>query len=481
MVNIQRNEIPFLSVAELGRLIQSKQVSPVEATEAYLERIDRIDGRLNSYITVCHEEARRAAQEAEQSIAAGQYRGPLHGIPLAVKDQFDTADIRTTYGSALEWDHVPAADAVVMTRLKEAGAVLLGKLNLSEFALGESFHHPGGQPRNPWDLSRNPGISSSGSAAATAGFLCATALAEDTGGSTRIPAAWSGLTGLRPTWGLVSRRGVAGVSWSMDTVGPISRSAEDCALTLRAIAGHDPHDPYSWSGPVPDYAQEIQGGIDGMRVGVLREKVAEGGLEPPVRQVIESAVANLGELGATVREVSIPIVENAGAVSKCITDMDGASVHYERLKTRLSEYDHNTRVRLLTAILTPAQAYYKAQKVRTLIRQSVLEVLEEVDVIVLPTSPTVAPLLPSEAGIKSQEDARSRIAGVRNFTGAFNVANLPALSIPCGFTAAPDSGVELPLSLQLVGRPMADGLLLRVAHAYQQATDWHLRRPPLQE
>ena len=475
MSTVQRSELPFLSVAELGRLIRSREVSPVEATEAYLERIDRIDGQLNSYITVCHDEARQAAREAEQAIAAGQYRGPLHGIPVAVKDQFDTAGIRTTYGSALEWDHVPTSDAVVVAKLKEAGAVLLGKLNLSEFALGESFHHPGGQPRNPWDVTRNPGISSSGSAAATAAFLCASALAEDTGGSTRIPAAWSGLTGLRPTWGLVSRRGVAGVSWSMDTVGPITHSAEDCALTFQAIAGHDPHDPYSWSGPVPDYAQEIQGGIDGFRVGVLRERVAEGGLEPGVRQVMESAVAQLGELGATAREVSIPIVENAGAVSKCITDMDGAAVHYERLKTRIAEYDHNTRVRLLTAILTPAQALYKAQKVRTLIRQSVLEALEEVDVIVLPTSPTGAPLLPAEAGIKSQDDARSRISGVRNFTGAFNVANLPALSIPCGFTED-----NLPLSLQLVGKPLADGLLMRVAHAYQQATDWHLRRPPLE-
>ena len=476
MTSTQRSELPFLTVAELGRRIQAREVSPVEATEAYLERIERIDGRINSYITVSAYEARQAAAEAEREIAAGHYRGPLHGVPVAVKDQFDTAGIRTTYGSGLEWDHVPDRDAVVVAKLKEAGAVLLGKLNLSEFALGESFHHPGGQPRNPWDLSRNPGISSSGTAAATAAFLCATALAEDTGGSTRIPAAWSGLTGLRPTWGLVSRRGVAGVSWSMDTVGPISRSAEDCALTFQAIVGHDPEDPFSWDVPIPDYAQLIQGGIGGLRVGVLKEKVAEGGLEPDVRQVIESAVAQLGELGASTREVSIPLVENAGAVSKCITDMDGAAVHYERLKTRVAEYDHNTRVRLLTAILTPAQAYYKSQKVRTMIREAVLEILEEVDVIVLPTSPTGAPLLPEEAGIKSQEDARSRIAGVRNFTGAFNVAGVPALSIPCGFTAD-----GLPLSLQLVGKPMSEGLLFRVAHAYQQATDWHQRRPPLGE
>ena len=476
MTSTQRSELPFLTAADLGRRIRAGEISPVEATEAYLERIERIDGRINSYITVSADEARQAAAEAEREIAAGHYRGPLHGVPVAVKDQFDTAGIRTTYGSGLEWDHVPDRDAIVVAKLKEAGAVLLGKLNLSEFALGESFHHPGGQPRNPWDLSRNPGISSSGSAAATAAFLCATALAEDTGGSTRIPAAWSGLTGLRPTWGLVSRRGVAGVSWSMDTVGPISRSAEDCALTFQAIVGHDPEDPFSWDVPIPDYAQQIQGGIGGLRVGVLKEKVAEGGLEPNVRQVIESAVAQLGELGASTREVSIPLVENAGAVSKCITDMDGASVHYERLKTRVAEYDHNTRVRLLTAILTPAQAYYKSQKVRTMIREAVLETLEEVDVIVLPTSPTGAPLLPEEAGIKSQEDARSRIAGVRNFTGAFNVAGVPALSIPCGFTAD-----GLPLSLQLVGKPMSEGLLFRVAHAYQQATNWHQRRPPLGE
>ena len=471
---VERNEIPFLSAAALGRLIQSREVSPVEATDAYLERIDRIDGALNSYITVCYEEARQAAREAEQAIASVGYLGPLHGVPVAVKDQFFTAGIRTTAGSNLMWDYVPDKDARVVTGLKNAGAVLLGKLNLSEFALGESFHHPGGTPRNPWDLSRNPGISSSGSAAATAAFLCATSLAEDTGGSTRIPAAWSGLAGLRPTWGRVSRRGVFGVSWSMDTVGPISRSVEDCAITFQAIAGHDPQDPYSWTTPVPDYRQEIEGGIRGLRVGVLREKVAEGELHPDVRSAVEAAIGQLGELGASMEEVSIPLVENAGAVSKSITDMEGASVHYQGLRERAAEYDHNTRVRLLTAILTPAQAYYKAQKLRAMIRQAVLETLEQVDVIVLPTSPAPAPLIPDAPGIVSQEDAQSRISGVRSFTGPFNLAGVPALSLPCGFTAD-----NLPIALQIVGRPMADGTVMRVGHTYQQATDWHTRRPPV--
>ncbi len=471
---MESNEIPFLSAAALGRLIQSGEVSPVEATEAYLERIDRIDGALNSYITVCHEEARQAAHEAEQAIASGNYLGPLHGVPVAVKDQFFTKGIRTTAGSTIMWDNVPDEDAAVVTGLKQAGAVLLGKLNLSEFALGESFHHPGGTPRNPWDLTRNAGISSSGSAAATAACLCATSLAEDTGGSTRIPAAWSGLAGLRPTWGRVSRRGVFGVSWSMDTVGPISRSVEDCAITFQAIAGHDPQDPYSWNTPVPNYRQELEGGVEGLRVGVLREKVTEGDLQPDVRSAIEAAIGQLGELGASIQEVSIPSVEKAGAVSKGITDMEGAAVHYQGLRDHANEYDHNTRVRLLTAILTPAQVYYKAQKLRAIIRQDVLDTLEQVDVIVLPTSPAPAPPLPDAPGITSLEDARSRIFGVRNFTGPFNLAGTPALSIPCGFTSD-----NLPIALQIVGRPMADGLVMRVGHAYQQATDWHTRRPPI--
>ena len=260
----------------------------------------------------------------------------------------------------------------------------------------------------------------------------------------------------------------------MDTVGPISRSVEDCAITFQAIAGHDPQDPYSWNTPVPDYLQEIEGGIRGLRVGVLREKVAEGELHPDVRSAVEAAIGQLGELGASVEEVSIPLVENAGAVSKSITDMEGASVHYQGLKERAGEYDHNTRVRLLTAILTPAQVYYKAQKLRAMIRQAVLDTLEQVDVIVLPTSPAPAPLIPDAPGIVSQEDAQSRISGVRNFTGPFNLAGVPALSIPCGFTSD-----NLPIALQIVSRPMADGMVMRVGHAYQQATDWHTRRPPV--
>ena len=471
---MDRVDLPFLAATELSRLIESKEVSPVDAVEAYLERIDRVDSKLNSYVTVCRDEALQAAWEAERAIANGGYLGPMHGIPIGVKDQFLTKGIRTTAGTTMLWDYVPDEDATVIAYLKKAGAILLGKLNMSEFALGDSFYHPAGTPHNPWDLERSPGISSSGSGAATAAFLCATSLGEDTGGSSRIPASWSGLVGLRPTWGRVSRYGVLPVCWSMDTVGPISRTVGDCPITLTAIAGYDPRDPYTWNTPAPDYKGALDGDIRGIRVGTIREKVYSDEVDPEVRDAVIKAVGTLGELGASVEEVSLPLTDKAGAFSKALTDMEGAAVHYERLKHRAKEYDHNTRVRLLTGILTPAQVYYKAQKLRALLRQQILEVLERVDVLVLPTSPTAAPRIPTSHGIKSQEDANSRISGQRSFTGPFNLASVPALAIPCGFTSE-----GLPISLQIAGRPFDEGTVMRVAHAYEQDTPWHPRRPAI--
>ena len=471
---MNKNDLPFLSAIELSRLIERREVSPVEATEAYLERIDQVDSQLNSYVTVCRDEALQSAREAERAIADGHYLGQMHGIPVAVKDQCYTKGIRTTAGSNLMSDFIPDEDATVITKLKQAGSVLLGKANLSEFALGDSFHHPAGTPHNPWNLDRNPGISSSGSAAATAAFLCATSLGEDTGGSTRIPAAWSGLVGLRPTWGLVSRFGVLPVCWSMDAVGPISRTVEDCAITLQAIAGHDPKNPYTSSQPVPDYLRALEGDISGLRVGVIQEKVHSDEVDQEVTDAVVAAVAVLGELGAQVEDVSIPLIESAGALSKCLTDADGAGVHYERVKSRGEEYDYNTRVRLITGLLTPASVYYKAQKLRSLMREQILELLERLDVLVMPTAPSAAPKIPEAAGVHSRADAASRISGVRSFTGPFNLASTPAIAVPCGFTSD-----NLPISLQIAGRPFEDATVMRVAHAYEQATQWHTRRPPI--
>jgi aspartyl-tRNA(Asn)/glutamyl-tRNA(Gln) amidotransferase subunit A len=470
-------EIPFLSAAALGELIHKQEISPVEAVTAYLERIAAVDGTLHSYITVCREEALQAAREAEQAILRGEWRGPLHGVPYAVKDQFWTKGIRTTGGSRLLADFIPTDDATVVTRLSRAGATLLGKLNMSEFATGNSVDHPFGTPHNPWDLARNAGTSSSGSGAATAACLCATSLGEDTGGSIRNPANNCGLVGLRPTWGLVSRHGMMGACWSMDIGGPISRTVEDCALTLQAIAGYDAHDPYTANQAVPDYRAGLTGPITGVRIGMVKEAMDADFVHPQVQAAVSKAVADLQEQGASVEEVSLPLLTSAAAVTRAILAVESASLHHDWLRTRLHEYDHNVQIDFLTGAILPAQLYYKAQKIRAAIRQQVFEALRKVDVLALPSSSEPAPLLPQGVGLKSKDEARQRMSGRRSLTGVFNLANVPALSLPCGFVSV--EGKELPIGLQLAGRPFDDGLLLRVAYAYECATPWHTRRPPI--
>ena len=352
---MDKQEIPFLSATQLSELIRSREVSPVEATEAYLDRISEIDDKLNSYITVCREEALAAAQEAEKEIASGGYRGQLHGIPVAVKDQLNTRGIRTTGGSTILADNVPDEDATVIAKLKDAGSILLGKLNMSEFASGDAFRHPYGRPRNPWDLTRNPGTSSSGSGAATAAGLCATSLGEDTGGSIRGPATFCGLVGIRPTWGRVSRYGMQGAAWSMDTAGPISRTVTDCAMTLEAIAGHDPKDPYTWDTPVPDYTAALNGDIRGLKIGVVKERVYTEVVDSEVGEAVIRAIAQLGDLGAEIEEVSLPLMLHSAAVSSAIIMVDSAALHRQTIAERLGEYDYNNQVRLLAGSILPAK------------------------------------------------------------------------------------------------------------------------------
>ena len=467
-------EIPFLPATKLSALIRSGDVSPVEAAEAYLDRIGQIDGKLNSYITVCRDEALAEAQQAEKEIAAGNYRGPMHGLPVAVKDQFYTKGIRTTGGSAILKDLVPNEDATVVANLKAAGSVLLGKLNMSEYAMGDAFFHPFGTPHNPWDLSRNPGTSSSGSGAATAAFLCATSLGEDTGGSIRGPASFCGLVGIRPSWGRVSRYGVLGASWSMDTVGPISRTTADCAMTLGAIAGYDPKDPSTWDVPVPDYLSMLTGEIRGLKVGVIRERVDTEVVDPEVRDHVVQAIAVLDEMGADIQEVSIPLIVHSAAISNTIILTDAAGVHRQGIDEHLGEYDHNIQIRLLVGSIIPAQAHQKAVKLRQVLRQQILDALEKVDVLVMPTSSIPASPIPTKAGIGSKQEVLDGLAGRRSFTAPFNVANTPALSINCGFTSQ-----QLPVGFQIAGKPFDEGTLFRLAHAYEQATDWHTRRPPI--
>ena len=471
---MQDQEIPFLTAFELSGLIRAREISPVEATQAYLHRIEQVDAQLNSYITVCAEHALAQARQAEQDIAAGRYKGPMHGVPVAVKDQFWTKGILTTAGSNILSDFIPDEDAAVISNLYNAGAVLLGKLNMSEYAMGDAFHHPYGRPRNPWDLTRNPGTSSSGSGAATAAFLCATSLGEDTGGSIRGPAAFCGLAGIRPTWGRVSRYGMLGSSWSMDIGGPISRTVPDCAMTLGAIAGYDPRDPYTWDVPVPDYLAALTGEVADLKVGVVQERVHTDAVDPDIREGVVKAISVLGELGASVSDVSIPLIEKSAAISTATIWADAAYVHRRGIEEHLDQYDHNNRVRLLAGSVMPAQAQQKAARLRQILRQQILEALDQVDVLVMPTSSIPASPIPTHDGLGSKEELLESFAGRRSFTAPFNLASLPALSVGCGFTPE-----NLPIGLQLAGKPFSESTLFQLADAYQRATDWHTRKPPI--
>ena len=308
---MDKAEIPFLTVSSLGELIRNGEVSAVEVTETYLNRVHSLNSEIRAYLTITGDLARQAAQEAEAEIANGQYRGPLHGIPVAVKDQMYTEGVRTTIGTPVFDEFVPEYDATVVARLKEAGAILLGKLNMTEFAT-TALSHQFDPPHNPWDRERSCGGSSSGSGAATAAFMAAATLGEDTGGSVRCPAAWCGLAGLRPTWGLVSRYGVAPGVRSMDTIGPLARTVEDCAIMLQGIAGHDPNDRMTRQEPLPDFRAALTGDVSGLRIGILREVLYAESVDPDVGSATLDAASAFSKLGAKVEEVSIPLAAHAG-------------------------------------------------------------------------------------------------------------------------------------------------------------------------
>ena len=447
---MEKSQLFFLTIAALAHLIKTHEVSPVEVVEAYLERIERLNPLLHAFLTVCPEDARRAARTAEHEMAHGAYRGSLHGIPYAVKDQLSTRGIRTTAGSPFFADVVPDDDATVIAKLHQAGAILLGKLNMTEFGT-TGFSHQFSTPRNPWDLARYTGGSSSGSGAATAAGLCATSLGEDTGGSIRFPAAWCGVVGLRPSWGRVSRYGLMPGVWSMDTLGPLARSVTDCALTLEAIAGHDPKDPYTWNVPVPSYTQALDGTITGLRVGVVREQLDTDLVQPEVRAAVLCALDVLRDLGATVEDVSIPLAAHAGTISGGLR-VEAPRRYRTLLQSHLQEISHDNRIGYLTGALLPAQAYYKAQQLRVLLRQQVLQALAQVDVLVQPTAGLVAQPVEPDLLIDSKTKT-NRLSWL--LTTTYSLANVPALSLPCGFHTLQD-GTALPIGLQIAGKPFAE-------------------------
>ncbi len=474
---MEKADLPFLSVVELSRLLEAREISPVELTEAYLERIEEVNPKLNAYITVASDAAMQRARLAEAEIGKGNYIGPLHGIPVAVKDQMWTRGIRTTNASTLLADFVPEEDATAVARLKEAGAILLGKLNMSEFASGGRFRLPYGIPRNPWNTDYEPGSSSSGSGAATAASLCATSLGEDTSGSIRHPSSWSGVVGLRPTWGRVSRYGLFPIIWSMDQAGPMSRSVEDCAITLGPICGLDPKDPNTVDVPVPNFRKALTGDIKGLRMGLVKELTYDEQVAPEVREATLNAVAVFGELGAEVEEVSVPLCPWARIIFYTHMYVEMTARYDEWVTHRLEEFDYDAQVKFLTGSLVPAHYYYKVQRLRGLLRQQVLDALGRFDVLVSPTMRIPAPKIKPYAMPTTKEESMALLTRGPDQTPTVPLSNVPALSVPCGFASEEQGG--MPIGLQIIGRPFEEATILNVAYAYEQSTPWHERRPSI--
>ncbi|HET8943909.1 MAG TPA: amidase [Dehalococcoidia bacterium] len=461
------SDLTRITIAEAAPLIRDRRLSPVELTDACLARIEAVEPRLNAFITVTAEAARAAAKEAADEIARGGYRGDLHGIPVALKDLFATAGIRTTAGSTILADNVPESDSDPAARLRAAGAVLVGKLNLHEFAFGATGVNPHYGPcRNPWDTSRITGGSSSGSGASVASGECLAALGTDTGGSIRIPASLCGVTGIKPTFGRVSRRGVIPLSWSLDHVGPLTRCVEDAAIVLQTIAGYDPDDASSSTEPVSDYTVGLRDGVGGLRVGVPGEFFFDN-VDPEVEAAVRAAIGVLEGQGASVSEVSLPLVAEAPAAVTAIMLPEALAYHRKWMDERPDDYGEDVRYRLELGATFLAVHHVQAQRFREMIAGRWRdEVFSKVDLLAMPA--TMAPAFPIE-----RSDLSVTFSLIRN-TNPLNLLGVPAISVPCGFTAS-----GLPIGLQLAGRWWDESTVLRAAFAYEQATDWHKRAPPV--
>ncbi|TAK24628.1 MAG: amidase [Chloroflexota bacterium] len=464
---VDSSEIAWLSAAELGRRIRDGAVSPVEVVRSLLARIDALDGALNCYVAIDGDRALEAAETSERELSAGNWRGPLHGVPMALKDIYDTAGMATCVGSDFLRHRVPDRDAFSVTRLRQAGAILLGKLNMHEFAYGLTSDNPHfGPTRNPWDRERVPGGSSGGSAAALAAGLCHISLGTDTGASIRLPAAVCGVVGFKPTFGRVSRTGVFPLSWSLDHVGPMARSVEDAALVYDAIVSHDPNDPWCARASVAPTVPHLQAGIAGCRVGVPRRHFYER-LAPDVERVTDAALDVLRSLGATIVEVDCSIAADIVPIVLAIIGAEASDVHAEWLAAHPERYGADVRHRLETGAALDALDYARAQRLHRRVAQRIVAAMADVDVMVTPTVPRTAPRF-------GEVISREPTVAWNRLVSPFNVSGQPALSLPCGFG---DDGT--PLGLQIVGRPFDEATVLRVGAAYERATERHRHRPAL--
>ncbi len=483
-------DLPALSIADLQSLLRRREVSAREAIDALRERIEAVDGRIGAYLSLDIDAAIKEAEEANVDL-------PLGGVPLAIKDIINVMGQPCTCGSKILRGYRAPYNATVVQRLRAAGAIPFGKTNLDEFAMGSSTENSGVKlTRNPWDLSRVPGGSSGGSAAAVAADTAFGALGSDTGGSIRQPAALSGVVGFKPTYGRVSRFGLVAFASSLDQVGPLTKTVRDSALIMNAIAGHDPQDSTSLNEPVPDYAAKLGNDLRGLRLGVPKEYMIEG-IDPQVKAAIDAALKQMNSLGAEIVDVSLPHTDYAVAVyyilataeaSANLARFDGVRYGYQAEnpedmldlygRTREQGFGPEVKRRIILGTYVLSSGYYdayylRAQKVRELIRQDFAEAFEKVDALISPTSPVPA----FKLGERTADPLQMYLADI--FTIAANLAGICGISVPCGFAEV--DGHRLPIGLQLLGRPLNEARILQMAHAYEQSTDWHKARPSISQ
>lgn len=459
-----------LSLLEAAALVKSGEVSPVDLAQACLGRIAAVEPRVEAFVTLTTELALEQAKAAEAAIQQGEYRGPLHGIPIALKDLYNTKGIKTTSSSKVRADYIPEYDSMSAELLAKAGAVLLGKVTTHEFAYGIVS-----QPtHNPWDLARIPGGSSGGSGAAVASEECFGAMGSDTGGSIRIPSSFCGIAGIKPTFGRASKYGVAALGFSLDHVGPMTRRVADAAVMLQAVAGYDPRDLCSVDKPVPDFSADLNAGVKGLTLGMPTNYYFDD-IDPEVKAAVEAAIKVLEAEGATVKPVTIPYIEYSLAAEFAIVMPEASAYHQVELRQRPELYNPDVRDFLEAGELIPAPLYVKAQRFRVLLKQGFRQAFEAngLDALVVPTLPATAPRMDQALNNFGGKEEPVTVSAVR-YSCPANLTGLPAMSLPCGFSSA-----NLPIGLQIIGRPFAEATVLRVAQAYEQVTDWHTRRPPL--
>jgi len=466
----RKQDINYSSVAELAPRVKSGEISPVEIARTSLDRIAQLEPSLNAFLEVWGDSALDQASEAEQAISSGDYLGPLHGIPVGLKDLIDVSGKETTGGSKVLAGNVATGDATVVMQLRKAGAILIGKMNLVEFAFGATGLNPHtGDVKNPWDTTKITAGSSSGSAAAVAAGMIPVTLGSDTGGSVRMPAALCGIAGLKPTYGRVSRNGVLDLSWSMDHVGPMTRTTEDCALLMNVLAGHDPLDPASSKEPVPDFISGINSGLNGLKIGVPQDYFFTDSVDPEIVSSVHAAIELMANNGAEIVDLPMPWVDKGRRINMGVMYPEATSVHEKMLAEHADKYSPSVRHRIQFGFNVSAIDYVRAQRARQWFSHQMAESMKKVDVLITPSVPIQTPTIADCTPAPGKTAAGGELA---NFTGVFDTTGQPSHSIPCGFTTS-----GMPIGMMITGHPFDESTVLRVGNAFEKLTNWH-QRPP---